>query len=50
MPSSRVALTLDGPVAHVVLDRPEARNAFDGAMVRELHDAVGRPPCATTSA
>ena len=41
MPSSRVALTLAGPVAHVVLDRPEARNAFDGAMVRELHDAVG---------
>ena len=41
MASSRVALTLDGPVAHVVLDRPEARNAFDAAMVRELHDAVG---------
>ena len=40
MPSSRVALTLDGPVAHVVLARPEARNAFDAAMVRELHDAV----------
>jgi methylglutaconyl-CoA hydratase len=40
MPSSRVALTLDGPVAHVVLARPEARNAFDGAMVQELHDAV----------
>ena len=41
MASARVALSLDGPVAHVVLDRPEARNAFDGAMVRELHDAVG---------
>ena len=41
MPSSRVALTLAGPVAHVVLDRPEARNAFDGGMVRELRDAVG---------
>jgi methylglutaconyl-CoA hydratase len=40
MPSPRVALSLDGPVAHVVLDRPEARNAFDGAMVRELKDAV----------
>jgi len=39
MPSSRVALTLDGLVAHVVLARPEARNAFDAAMVRELHDA-----------
>jgi methylglutaconyl-CoA hydratase len=41
MASSRVALTLDGPVAHVVLDRPETRNAFDGEMMRELHDAVG---------
>jgi methylglutaconyl-CoA hydratase len=40
MPPSRVTLSLDGPVAHVVLDRPEVRNAFDGAMVRELHDAV----------
>jgi methylglutaconyl-CoA hydratase len=40
MPQPRVALSLDGPVAHLVLDRPEARNAFDGAMVRELTDAV----------
>jgi len=41
MGSSRVALSLDGPVAHVVLDRPGVRNAFDPEMVRELHDAVG---------
>jgi methylglutaconyl-CoA hydratase len=41
MASPRVALSLDGPVAHVVLARPEARNAFDGAMVHELRDAVG---------
>jgi methylglutaconyl-CoA hydratase len=41
MSASRVSLSLDGPVAHVVLVRPEARNAFDGAMVRELRDAVG---------
>jgi methylglutaconyl-CoA hydratase len=40
MGEARVALGLDGPVAHVVLARPEARNAFDGAMVRELRDAV----------
>jgi methylglutaconyl-CoA hydratase len=40
MASPRVALSLEGPVARVVLARPEARNAFDGAMVRELHDAV----------
>ncbi len=36
-----IALTLDGPVAHIVLARPEVRNAFDGAMVRELREAVG---------
>jgi methylglutaconyl-CoA hydratase len=41
MGEARVALSLDGPVAHIVLDRPDLRNAFDGAMVRELHDAVG---------
>jgi methylglutaconyl-CoA hydratase len=41
MSSARVTLSLDGPVAHVVLDRPEARNAFDGEMVRELADAIG---------
>jgi methylglutaconyl-CoA hydratase len=41
MSSPRVALALDGPVAHVVLDRPQARNALDGAMVRELRDAFG---------
>ena len=40
MSSPRVAVTLDGPVAHVVLARPEARNAFDGAMVRELREAI----------
>ena len=40
MASPRVALSLDGPVAHLVLARPEARNAFDAAMVRELHDTV----------
>lgn len=40
MSPERVSLSLDGPVAHVVLTRPEVRNAFDAAMVRELHDAV----------
>jgi methylglutaconyl-CoA hydratase len=39
MPASRVAVTLDGPVAHVLLDRPEVRNAFDASTVRELRDA-----------
>ena len=40
MSETRVALTLDGPVAHIVLARPEARNAIDGPMARELRTAV----------
>lgn len=40
MSEARVALTLDGPVAHVVLARPDVRNALDGPMVRELRTAV----------
>ena len=40
MDEPRVALSLDGPVAHVVLSRPERRNALDGAAVRELREAV----------
>lgn len=40
MSDARVALTLDGPVAHVVLARPDVRNALDGPMVRELRTAV----------
>lgn len=41
MAEARVSLTLDGPVAHVVLARPEVRNALDGALVRDLREAVG---------
>lgn len=33
---ARVAVEITGPVARVWLDRAEARNAFDGAMVAEL--------------
>lgn len=40
MDEARVALGLDGPVAHIVLARPAVRNAFDGPMVRELREAV----------
>ncbi len=29
--------TAEGPVAHVVLDRPEVRNAFNPALVEDLH-------------
>jgi methylglutaconyl-CoA hydratase len=41
MSSLRVALTREGPVARAVLARPEARNALDGAMVRELRETIG---------
>jgi len=40
MGEARVALTLNGPVAHVVLTRPEARNALDGPTARELRESV----------
>ena len=39
MGEPRVALSLSGPVAHVVLARPESRNAIDGALARELREA-----------
>jgi methylglutaconyl-CoA hydratase len=37
---ARVTLEKDGPVARLWLDRPDARNAFDGAMVSELRAAL----------
>jgi methylglutaconyl-CoA hydratase len=40
MSATRVEVSVEGPVAQVWMARPEVRNAFDGAMVRELHDAV----------
>lgn len=36
----RLDLELDGPVARVWLNRPEARNAFDGLMVSELRTVL----------
>jgi methylglutaconyl-CoA hydratase len=36
----RIAIESTGAVARLWLDRPEARNAFDAAMVVELRDAV----------
>ncbi|MGD9997455.1 MAG: enoyl-CoA hydratase/isomerase family protein [Ilumatobacteraceae bacterium] len=35
-----VRLERDGAVAEVVLDRPDKLNAFDDAMVREMHEAL----------
>jgi len=32
-------VTRDGPVLHIRLDRPEVRNAFNGAVVDDLHAA-----------
>ena len=40
MGEARVALTLDGPVAHVALARPDARNALDGPTAHELRESV----------
>jgi len=36
----RVELILDGPVARVWMNRPEAHNAFDGLMVTELRKVL----------
>jgi len=37
-----VALAVDGPVATLTLDRPEKRNALNGAFAREIADAMDR--------
>ncbi|MCB9742996.1 MAG: enoyl-CoA hydratase/isomerase family protein [Alphaproteobacteria bacterium] len=37
-----VQLTVDGPIARLVLDRPEAANALSGAMLLSLEQAVAR--------
>jgi enoyl-CoA hydratase len=37
---SRVKLSLEGPIAHVVLDRPEKLNALDPEMLGQLEDAI----------
>ena len=50
MGEARVALTLDGPVAHVALARPDARNALDGPTAHELREACAPLPRARTSA
>jgi hypothetical protein len=36
-----IELAIDGPVAEIVLSRPETRNAMTAAMGREIRDAVG---------
>ena len=36
----RIQLEIDGPVAHVWLNRPDVRNAFDGLMVTELRQVL----------
>jgi methylglutaconyl-CoA hydratase len=40
MAVARVDVERNGPVASVWIDRGEVRNAFDGATVRALHEAV----------
>ncbi|KHK89162.1 crotonase/enoyl-CoA hydratase family protein [Novosphingobium malaysiense] len=35
-----VLFEVDGPVAYITLNRPEARNALNGQMLSEMHDAM----------
>ena len=45
MPDPRVALTWEGPVALITIDRPERRNAVDGrgeALSERIEGALGR--------
>lgn len=42
MPSAHIGYTTAGPIARVVLDRPEKLNAIDGAMLEGLGDALDR--------
>jgi len=36
-----IRVTVEGGIAHIVLDRPEVRNAIDQAMIDDLHAALG---------
>jgi methylglutaconyl-CoA hydratase len=36
----KIAYTIDGPVAHLTLNRPEKRNALDSEMVSEIRHAL----------
>ena len=40
MQLDRLQLEIEGPVARVWLNRPEARNAFDGLMISELRTVL----------
>src|ERR1700688_3387104 len=47
MESALVAVRREGPVAHVALDGPEVRNAFNAALIAEVRDtfaALGDDP------
>lgn len=41
MKTERLTVETAGPAARVTLDRPDARNALDGAMIRDLAEAFG---------
>ena len=46
MAAERVLVTIDGPVRTIVLNRPDKRNAMDGAMLEALHTAFTAAPSA----
>lgn len=41
MTPKSIRVTVEAGVAHIVLDRPEVRNAIDQAMIDDLHAALG---------
>ncbi len=40
----RLSISVDGPVAHVRLERPEKRNAIDDSAIEALHALFSSPP------
>ncbi|MEM7157003.1 MAG: enoyl-CoA hydratase-related protein [Myxococcota bacterium] len=48
MPTDSVQTRQDGPFLRIAIDRPEADNAIDTALVRRLHDALELAECTSS--